>query len=1255
MPAGGKVADNHIVQVAWEPEKTTMSRSLTRVWPLLVLAFASEVWALGLGDIRLSSALNEPLSAEIELLSATPEELDNLSVILASSETFARYGLDRPFFLQGIDFRIVKSGDFDGNVITVKSQGPVTEPFVTFLVEATWSRGRLLREYTLLLDPPTFAPPPVAESATAVTAPRQTTQTDSGRIERQPEPQISPTAPSRPSQPAPSPSRSAPPDPALFDTTAGGDYYVQRGDTLWSITQRMRPDSRLTMNQTMLAIFEANPEAFAGNINIMSAGASLRIPSADEIFRINRGDALSEVQRQHSEWGGVMPDADTTQPSLVLVPPDDDQTDYESGTDTSIGDDADVVEDPTESRIRDIEDTLAAHQDSLIEIQDDELAALRQELARLRGEEYIEPDLLDDEVDAALDDGATIDTLLEPDLIGDDVAADAADDADTTAPTPTPVVRAPPRDEPGIVDQVIETLSGFWGILIGGLLVVLGVLVWFARRATRSDDEDSTGVWNALDADDLDGESLASTERLRALAREEDTAIVVVEQESAPTWEPEEEVSAAETIEVPAPPQEPVAEPVEEPDALETTGENVALEDTFSSETAINLDQSDPVAEADFHMAYGLYDQAADLINGALTVEPEREDLLAKLCEIYFVWGNRDEFVDAAGRLRTVGGGDSNPEWDKIVIMGQQIASDHEMFSGAGPAPTREVDLSFEGALDGESDLDMDLAAAGTEEATVIDLGEDAGGDEPRAEGLDMLFDTAETEAPADLEETADLTQEATADMPAAEDTGLTAEMPTAEADLSDTTGEVPAIDETGETPALDATGELPAVEETGLTAEMPSVEDTGLTAEMPTAETPLTDTDATGETPTIEEQFRVLDETGELPSLGDDEATMLASLDDTGEVPSIGDDEATKIASLDDEEEDEESTGEIEIVDLGLDLDNLAETGLASDLDGTAEREVLSVDDDLGATGTNEELDEVDDMAATGRNPAIDTDAGTGIHEVLDVEDALAATGETEIAATDETSRNLALDDLDDTDVGLGIDASLLDATGQTQVLTGDMAVETASEIEDVISDQDKTLLAPMDDDTSGDISEDAETLLAPLDEEESAAGDATIPAGPDEDFDFAKTEALPKDVFTGIDPLDDTGELPGIAETDMDLDLDDLTAALRVSEVGDTVDQLLDDATVEYPRPTGDDVDVGDTDDEDLDPTARLGPDDVSGDLHDARTMTEVGTKLDLARAYVDMGDPGGARSILEEVLDEGDDTQKQQAQQLLDSIPG
>ena len=135
-----------------------MPRRFIRHLLVFVIMLSSEVWALGLGEVRLDSALNQPLRADIELLGATPEEVANLSVSLASAETFARYGLDRPFYLQDLVFDIVPSGRDDGNYIRIRSTSPMTEPFLTFLVEATWSRGRLLREYTLLLDPPTFAP-----------------------------------------------------------------------------------------------------------------------------------------------------------------------------------------------------------------------------------------------------------------------------------------------------------------------------------------------------------------------------------------------------------------------------------------------------------------------------------------------------------------------------------------------------------------------------------------------------------------------------------------------------------------------------------------------------------------------------------------------------------------------------------------------------------------------------------------------------------------------------------------------------------------------------------------------------------------------------------------------------------------------------------------------------------------------------------------------------------------------------------------
>jgi pilus assembly protein FimV len=562
----------------------------------------------------------------------------------------------------------------------------------------------------------------------------------------------------------------------------------------------------------------------------------------------------------------------------------------------------------------------------------------------------------------------------------------------------------------------------------------------------------------------------------------------------------------------------------------EESGAFGSLEDTFSSETAVNLDQTDPIAEADFHMAYGLYDQAADLINGALETDPTDKALMSKLCEIYFVWGNRDAFVDAATKLKVSVGDDGSAEWDKIVIMGQQIAADHDMFAGAEIAGvTKEVDLSFDEDGGEASALDMDFGAEDSGAASdIIDLGADT---EESQGDVDFNFDEPAAESEVDF------------------DLDVTAETPTIESTMTDATAEMPA---------------------------------------------------ATVESPTTEEQFSGIgDGTSDLPSLDDD--SLQETIFDSGQ--------------------DADATAEINLDELDLDVDGLAETEVASldDLDNTGLNETLS------DTGINEALGDLDLSDVTGKNPEIDPNAtgiqqsldpdSTGLVEGLDLSD-LENSGMR--LAADETGQNpIVVEEAELDPTELGIDDSLLDATGLTQVLSEDMAVETAADLATISSS-----------------AEEPETMLAPLDDDE-------------EDFDFAKTEALPPEAFTSNMDLDVTAETPAIAGTDVDLDLDDLTAALQVSEAGDTIEQPRDDATVEQPRPTMPDetAEV---------PTMSLAPEDMSSDLHDARTMTEVGTKLDLARAYVDMGDPAGARSILEEVLDEGDEGQKQQAQKLLDSLP-
>lgn len=144
-----------------------MKTAVRRVLLMSALLAPGALYALGLGEIKLKSALNQPFDAEIELVSATQEDLGALRAALASNDTFVRYGLDRPAYLADFNFRVAKGAD-GGDVLRVTSPRPVTEPFVTLLVEANWPRGRLLREYTVLLDPPVYAPGPAASEPVAV-------------------------------------------------------------------------------------------------------------------------------------------------------------------------------------------------------------------------------------------------------------------------------------------------------------------------------------------------------------------------------------------------------------------------------------------------------------------------------------------------------------------------------------------------------------------------------------------------------------------------------------------------------------------------------------------------------------------------------------------------------------------------------------------------------------------------------------------------------------------------------------------------------------------------------------------------------------------------------------------------------------------------------------------------------------------------------------------------------------------------------
>src|ERR1700729_697355 len=182
------------------PRLTLMACLLSSsfLWPSLS-------WALGLGEIHLNSALNEPMKAEIDLIAATPEELTALRADLASRDAFTRYGIDRPPFLSTMTFKVGKSKD-GRDVLLVRSTDAIPEPFVTFLVEVNWARGRLMREYTVLLDPPVYTPGERASSAAPVAA--ATTAPSTAPVARsRPAPAAAGPESSSETTPAPKPSR----------------------------------------------------------------------------------------------------------------------------------------------------------------------------------------------------------------------------------------------------------------------------------------------------------------------------------------------------------------------------------------------------------------------------------------------------------------------------------------------------------------------------------------------------------------------------------------------------------------------------------------------------------------------------------------------------------------------------------------------------------------------------------------------------------------------------------------------------------------------------------------------------------------------------------------------------------------------------------------------------------------------------------------------------------------------------------------
>ncbi len=255
----------------------------------ITLAFSQAAWSLGLGDARVESFLNQPLVAKIELITKPSDDLAAISASLASAADYELIGASLDDISVPLAFSIEGSG---GQAhIAVTSTYPINDPVVRLIVEVNWSGGRMLREYTLFLDPPTFsqpAPAPRIEPARPAAA-------DQTAVQEQAAPQASDEA---------APQRVVPQStaPAGRDSAAlGTDDYgpVQSGDTLWRIAKDWSAGSGHNLNKVMLAIQRKNPRAFSrNNINLLQRGAILRMPDVNEIDSMSASAASQEVTDQ---------------------------------------------------------------------------------------------------------------------------------------------------------------------------------------------------------------------------------------------------------------------------------------------------------------------------------------------------------------------------------------------------------------------------------------------------------------------------------------------------------------------------------------------------------------------------------------------------------------------------------------------------------------------------------------------------------------------------------------------------------------------------------------------------------------------------------------------------------------------------------------------------------------------------------------------------------------------------------------------
>ena len=830
----------------------------------LVIAFISTLVplaasGLGFGNIESKSALNQPLDARIPLLSADSQDLDSVSVSLASPEAFKRAGVDRPFSLSRLRFEVVKNGGKP--YIHVTSRDPVKEPFLDFLLEVRWPGGRVMREYTLLLDPPVYTKEqsaPVAVNGSSSSAPQMTSSAPASQSGASAGAQASaaPTGGGRMEETGP------------ISAQAGTYGPVQNSDTLWKIALKTRPDNSVTAHQMMMALFRANPDAFLNNnINELKAGSVLRVPAASDVRSVSANAARRQVAQQMRDWrlshatgqgskqagvsgGGAEQEA---QGKLKVVAPTKGGGSEAGGADTAAsGENVEELKqqltmlreqnaslksenEELNNHVSDLNERVKQLQHS-VNVKLDQATApagaeAKSEESAQAGEtppaeqkagespaEANKPEMAEAKPEQSAQEQPT-QAEATP-----DEQQKAMPEEKPAAPQKPAVVKPKPAPEPQLWEDPMVQIMGL------GVIIVVLALVWLVvRRQRAAGGEASIGPIEPVTSPDS---GQADEELVEAAAAEG-----------------AEDRFAGE-----------------DDDRDEERDEFDLRDEPLETESRQELPpEGDVLDEAEVYLAYGRYDQARDSLSKALEANPDRNDIRAKLLEVFALTEDRSAFESEAQELHSRVSGSDDPTWQRAVELGREIAPENALFQSGVESPVDDASANWQEPAPVKAGEPEPAEVSEPEPVTAIEESEEASEDE--FGGLDFNFERSEPveEAPAEV---AAAGAEAGSDEESSElDFGLDFDLSTdqAEVDQDDATGEVPETAEIAE-------GEWqPAFEETPSEVEIPAEEaEEDYSEELQDFQFDLGETSDTG---------------GEVEAPAEEPAPEEAAVDDGGEL----------------------------------------------------------------------------------------------------------------------------------------------------------------------------------------------------------------------------------------------------------------------------------------------------------------------------------------------------------------------------------